>query len=134
MGIGITVLARSACAGLAWRCLAGKRCGARRCYGSLWFFFFQAEDGIRDWSVTGVQTCALPIWLLTLFGGGDQGCFNAAESIFRVIARKYFYLGPSGSGATMKLVVNTLLGIGMQAIAEAVALGAKAGLDRKSVV
>src|SRR5438046_6721611 len=27
------------------------------------FFFFQAEDGIRDWSVTGVQTCALPISL-----------------------------------------------------------------------
>src|SRR5437879_7715007 len=26
-------------------------------------FFFQAEDGIRDTSVTGVQTCALPIWL-----------------------------------------------------------------------
>src|SRR5262249_56578952 len=29
----------------------------------LWLFFFQAEDGIRDWSVTGVQTCALPIYL-----------------------------------------------------------------------
>src|SRR5437763_5468594 len=28
----------------------------------LCFFFFQAEDGIRDTSVTGVQTCALPIW------------------------------------------------------------------------
>src|SRR5262249_58447720 len=27
-------------------------------------FFFQAEDGIRDWSVTGVQTCALPIYHL----------------------------------------------------------------------
>src|ERR1019366_9844087 len=27
-----------------------------------WFVFSQAEDGIRDWSVTGVQTCALPIW------------------------------------------------------------------------
>src|SRR5438046_7440078 len=27
-------------------------------------FFFQAEDGIRDWSVTGVQTCALPICFL----------------------------------------------------------------------
>src|SRR5687767_9156902 len=27
------------------------------------FFFFQAEDGIRDKLVTGVQTCALPIWL-----------------------------------------------------------------------
>src|SRR5215510_4184055 len=26
------------------------------------FFFFQAEDGIRDGHVTGVQTCALPIW------------------------------------------------------------------------
>ena len=32
-------------------------------------FFFQAEDGIRDWSVTGVQTCALPIWMtLKLLG------------------------------------------------------------------
>src|SRR5215475_7050815 len=28
------------------------------------FFFFQAEDGIRDFHVTGVQTCALPIWHL----------------------------------------------------------------------
>src|SRR2546430_11619013 len=27
------------------------------------FFFFQAEDGIRDLTVTGVQTCALPIWI-----------------------------------------------------------------------
>src|SRR5437016_9390209 len=30
------------------------------------YFFFQAEDGIRDWSVTGVQTCALPISSLSL--------------------------------------------------------------------
>src|SRR5438445_9180025 len=29
----------------------------------LFFFFFQAEDGIRDIGVTGVQTCALPIWI-----------------------------------------------------------------------
>jgi 3-hydroxyisobutyrate dehydrogenase-like beta-hydroxyacid dehydrogenase len=71
---------------------------------------------------------------LTLFGGGDQECFAAAESIFRVIARKYFYLGPSGSGATMKLVVNSLLGIGMQAIAESVALGEKAGLNRSRLL
>src|SRR5204863_4910121 len=28
----------------------------------IFFFFFQAEDGIRDLYVTGVQTCALPIW------------------------------------------------------------------------
>jgi 3-hydroxyisobutyrate dehydrogenase len=71
---------------------------------------------------------------LTLFGGGDQGCFESAEAIFRVISKKYFYLGPSGSGATMKLVVNSLLGIGMQAIAEAVVLGEKAGLDRNRLL
>src|SRR5690606_40118628 len=29
---------------------------------SFYFFFFQAEDGIRDFHVTGVQTCALPIY------------------------------------------------------------------------
>ena len=32
---------------------------------SVFFFFFQAEDGIRDTSVTGVQTCALPILFVT---------------------------------------------------------------------
>src|SRR2546426_5189654 len=30
----------------------------------VFFFFFQAEDGIRDYKVTGVQTCALPISLI----------------------------------------------------------------------
>src|SRR2546430_11017107 len=35
------------------------------------FFFFQAEDGIRDLTVTGVQTCALPIWRA---GDGGGGC------------------------------------------------------------
>src|SRR2546422_7522876 len=34
------------------------------------FFFFQAEDGIRDVAVTGVQTCALPIWV-TIDRGTD---------------------------------------------------------------
>src|SRR5256885_14331117 len=33
-------------------------------------FFFQAEDGIRDYKVTGVQTCALPIWRRWRSGGG----------------------------------------------------------------
>ena len=90
-----------------------------------------SERGVHVLDVTlSVSTPVAELGALTLFGGGDQGCFAAAESIFRVIARKYFYLGPSGSGATMKLVVNSLLGIGMQAIAEAVALGEKAGLDR----
>src|SRR5260370_19282941 len=34
-------------------------------------FFFQAEDGIRDSSVTGVQTCALPISFVSLLRSGD---------------------------------------------------------------
>src|SRR5262249_59778975 len=34
-------------------------------------FFFQAEDGIRDWSVTGVQTCALPISRGARSGAGE---------------------------------------------------------------
>jgi len=94
-----------------------------------------SERGVEvlDVTISG-STPAAEKGLLTLFGGGDKECFDSAESIFRTLARKYFYLGPSGSGATMKLVVNTLLGIGMQAIAEAVALGEKAGLDRNRLL
>ena len=94
-----------------------------------------SERGVEvlDVTISG-STPTAENGLLTLFGGGDKACFDAAESIFRVIAKKYFYLGPSGSGATMKLVVNTLLGIGMQAIAEAVALGEKAGLNRNRLL
>jgi 3-hydroxyisobutyrate dehydrogenase-like beta-hydroxyacid dehydrogenase len=94
-----------------------------------------SERGVEvlDVTISG-STPAAENGLLTLFGGGDKKCFDAAESIFLVIAKKHFYLGPSGSGATMKLVVNTLLGIGMQAIAEAVALGEKAGLDRNRLL
>src|SRR5256885_9186350 len=36
--------------------------GGEHCRPGLVFFFFQAEDGIRDYKVTGVQTCALPIY------------------------------------------------------------------------
>src|SRR5690606_40882253 len=41
-------------------------------------FFFQAEDGIRDFHVTGVQTCALPIWPQSS-GAGSGGDGPAAE-------------------------------------------------------
>src|SRR2546427_9029240 len=40
------------------------------------FFFFQAEDGIRDLTVTGVQTCALPI-----SGCGQEGCCDGATPL-----------------------------------------------------
>ena len=84
---------------------------------------------VLDVPISG-STPAAEQGTLTLFGGGDEKIFHNAEPIFRTVARQYFYLGPSGSGTTMKLVVNTLLGVGMQAIAEAVALGQKAGLHR----
>src|SRR5256885_6437759 len=43
---------------LSWRVISGCSRWESLC---LFFFFFQAEDGIRDYKVTGVQTCALPI-------------------------------------------------------------------------
>jgi 3-hydroxyisobutyrate dehydrogenase-like beta-hydroxyacid dehydrogenase len=94
-----------------------------------------SERGVEVLDVTmSGSTPTAENGLLTLFGGGNKERFDSAESIFRVIAKNYFYLGPSGSGATMKLVVNAVLGIGMQAIAEAVALGEKAGLDRNRLL
>src|SRR5204862_5500343 len=45
------------------------------------YFFFQAEDGIRDLYVTGVQTCALPIFSLLLPIGSDSLREEAAEII-----------------------------------------------------
>src|SRR5260221_6923344 len=55
------------------------------------FFFFQAEDGIRDHCVTGVQTCALPISVLFLWiqpGAAATGCIQrnrTAPTIARII-------------------------------------------------
>jgi 3-hydroxyisobutyrate dehydrogenase-like beta-hydroxyacid dehydrogenase len=89
------------------------------------------EAGIKclDSPVSG-STPAAEEGTLTLFCGGDEELFEAAQPIFSSIARQNFYLGGSGSGTAMKLVANTLLGVGMQAIAESVALGQKEGLDR----
>src|SRR2546429_2314724 len=44
------------------------------------FFFFQAEDGIRDVAVTGVQTCALPILVQLYFSARSQSCGSGAMS------------------------------------------------------
>lgn len=68
---------------------------------------------------------------LILFAGGNPNIFEAATPVFRAFAKKFFHLGPSGAGTTMKLVVNAILGVEMQAIAEAAALGQKAGLNRR---
>ena len=94
-----------------------------------------ARGGIEvlDVAISG-STPAAEEGILTLLVGGNRDLFHAAEPIFQAIARRYFLLGGPGSGTAMKLVVNTLLGVGMQAIAEAVVLGEKAGLDRERLL
>jgi 3-hydroxyisobutyrate dehydrogenase len=84
---------------------------------------------VLDVAVSG-STPTAEAGMLTLLGGGDRQDFDAADAIFGAIAKQWFYMGPSGSGVAMKLVVNALLGIGMQAIAEAVTLGVSLGLPR----
>ena len=93
----------------------------------------QCGIDVLDVAISG-STPAAEAGILTLLAGGNPELFSAAEPIFQVIAKQYFLLGGPGSGTAMKLVVNTLLGIGMQAIAEAVVLGEKAGLDRERLL
>src|SRR3712207_9078333 len=75
------------------------------------FFFFQAEDGIRDIGVTGVQTCALPIFTscgcTSAFGGniapGGSG-YNAAwemRVLTRGIVLRIVYHVPDAKGNPM---------------------------------
>src|SRR2546430_5191480 len=61
------------------------------------FFFFQAEDGIRDLTVTGVQTCALPISAAASpsFRATTPGCCEAASSSWTTSAVLTLALGPS---------------------------------------
>src|SRR5207302_3304052 len=56
------------------------------------FFFFQAEDGIRDFHVTGVQTCALPIWGVWNFPALGSGTVDFARVL--EILRRADYTGP----------------------------------------
>jgi 3-hydroxyisobutyrate dehydrogenase len=84
---------------------------------------------VLDVAVSG-STPAAEQGALTLLVGGKQELFDAAEPIFQTVAKQYFLLGGSGSGTSMKLVVNTLLGVGMQALSEAIVLGERAGLQR----
>jgi len=88
---------------------------------------------VLDVAISG-STPAAEQGALTLLVGGSAEVFRAAEPIFQAVAKQYFLLGAPGSGTAMKLVVNTLLGIGMQAIAEAVVLGEKVGIDRERLL
>jgi len=88
---------------------------------------------VMDVAISG-STPAAEKGILTLLAGGNPELFRAAKPIFEALAKQHFLLGGPGSGTAMKLVVNTLLGVGMQAIAEAVVLGERIGLDRKSML
>ena len=67
---------------------------------------------------------------LVIFVGGDRKAYEAQTSLLDVLGRHH-YMGDHGAGTTMKLVTNTLLGLGMEALGEATALGRKGGLDAK---
>src|SRR2546429_4286906 len=65
------------------------------CWVRLGFYvFFQAEDGIRDVAVTGVQTCALPI-----SGGGDE----AMAALFFEFGRYLMISGSRAGGQPLNL-------------------------------
>jgi 3-hydroxyisobutyrate dehydrogenase len=88
---------------------------------------------VLDVAISG-STPVMEQGMVTLLGGGESHVFAAVEPLFKAIAKQYFHLGAAGSGTAAKLVVNTLLGVGMQAIAEACALGEKEGLDREQLL
>lgn len=94
-----------------------------------------ADRGLHvlDVAISG-STPVMEQGMVTLLCGGEPEVFAAVEPIFQTIAKQYFHLGPAGSGTAAKLVVNALLGTGMQAIAEACTLGESQGLDREQLL
>jgi 3-hydroxyisobutyrate dehydrogenase-like beta-hydroxyacid dehydrogenase len=88
------------------------------------------DVSVLDVAISG-STPTAEAGALTLFGGGERDVFDSADAVFAAIAKQWFYMGPSGSGVAMKLVVNTLLGVGMQSLAEAIALGSVLDLPRE---
>ena len=83
-----------------------------------------------DLAVSG-STPAVEAGTITLLAGGDPKTFEQCAPIYESIAKQWFLMGPGSSGIQMKLVVNLLLGLDMQAIAEAVSLGEHLKIDRK---
>ncbi len=71
---------------------------------------------------------------MRVMAGGEERDFRAVEPLLEVLGKEVTYLGASGMGATMKLVLNMLMGVQMPALAEAVVFGEQAGLDRQQVL
>src|SRR5690625_7142167 len=95
------------------------------------FFFFQAEDGIRDGHVTGVQTCALPIWIPCPCGrSGHLEGLASGPGIVRLAAR----LGARDQHGRTPADGHALARAAAAGDDAAAAAYRIAGLDRKSVV
>lgn len=71
---------------------------------------------------------------LRVMAGGEERDFRAMEPLLEQIGKEVTYLGESGMGATMKLVLNMLMGVQMPALAEAVVFGERAGLARETIL
>jgi 3-hydroxyisobutyrate dehydrogenase-like beta-hydroxyacid dehydrogenase len=93
------------------------------------------ERGIKllDVAISG-STPAVDAGAITLLAGGDKDTFEQCVPIYEPIARQWFLIGPGSSGVQMKLVINLLLGLDMQAIAEAVSLGEHLHIDRETLL
>src|SRR5688572_30877798 len=75
-------------------------------------FFFQAEDGIRDLTVTGVQTCALPILVLRGIRGASRDKSTVIFVLF--LAAVLFWMAFEQAGNTLNIwaITHTDLRIG----------------------
>jgi len=66
--------------------------------------------------------------------GGDAATLKEVEPILGVLGKKWFHLGPNGAGQTIKLAMNGILALQVGAMAEALALVTRAGLQGEQLV
>jgi len=71
---------------------------------------------------------------LLIFVGGEETVYNEVKAIFSAISKGSYYMGPAGNGSRMKLVTNTLLGLGAQSLAEALLLGERMGMSKEQMI
>jgi 3-hydroxyisobutyrate dehydrogenase len=71
---------------------------------------------------------------LVFMVGGEAETLKAAEPVIGVMGKKWFLLGPNGAGQTIKLAMNSILALQIQALAEALALVTAAGLKGEGLV
>jgi 3-hydroxyisobutyrate dehydrogenase-like beta-hydroxyacid dehydrogenase len=71
---------------------------------------------------------------LVFMVGGDADVLKAAEPVFSVMGKRWFHLGPNGAGQTIKLAMNLILALQVDALAEALALVTAAGLQGEKLI